>query len=202
MAAKGAWYVATGWERHGDGALTIVLIAVLGLAWIAFLAPTILRARNNQVRADSVGDFHHRLRALGRTNGTQRKGPRPHRAQPIFGPVSAGPGSMTPAQRRRRDVLLILAGLVAVTFLAAVVMRSTPFIALQLLADAALAGYVYLLVQYKQRSQAQRTVRPIPGAPRTPGPYVPFPAYQLAEIDLRDAERSGPRLVPLRQTAS
>jgi hypothetical protein len=184
--------------------LTVVLIAVLGLAWIAFLAPTILRARNNQGRADSVGDFHHRLRALGRTNGTQRKGPRPHRAQPIHGPVR-GTVAMSPAQRRRRDVLLVLAALVGITFVLAVVTRSTPFIALQLLADAALAGYVYLLVQHKQRAQAQRRVRPIPGAPvtpATPAPYVPYPAYQLAEIDLRDAERSRPRLVPLRQTAS
>jgi hypothetical protein len=182
--------------------VTIVLIAVLGLAWIAFLAPTILRARNNQVRADSVGDFHHRLRALGRTNGTQRKNPRPRRAQPILGPVQHRGAPMSPAQKRRRDVLLVLTGLVAVTFLVAVLQRSLPFIALQLLADVALAGYVFLLVQFKQRSQAQRSIQPVPGAPRVPGPYAPYPAYQFAEIDLRDAERSGPRLVPLRQSAS
>ena len=181
--------------------MTIVLIAVLGLAWIAFLAPTILRARNNQVRADSVGDFHHRLRALGRTNGTQRKGPRPHRAQPIHGPVHRGPGSMSPAQKRRRDVLVILSALVGVTLVGAVLQRSMPFIALQLLADAALAGYVYLLIQHKHRAQAQRTIRPLPGAPRVPAPYVPYPTYHLAEIDLRDAGHSTPRLVPLRQTA-
>ena len=181
--------------------MTFVLIAVLGLAWIAFLAPTILRARNNQVRADSVGDFHHRLRALGRTNGTQRKGPRPHRMAPLHGPVHGGPGAMSPAQKRRRDVLLILAALVGITLVVAVLQRSTPFIALQLLADAALAGYVYLLVQFRQRTQAQRPVQPLPGSPRVPAPYAPYANYQLAEIDLRESERSGPRLVPLRQTA-
>lgn len=177
-----------------------MLLAVLVLAWIAFLAPTILRARNNQVRSDSVGDFHHRLRALGRTNGTQRKGPRPHRVQPLHGPIGGPGATMTPAQRRRRDVLLVLAALVGVTFLLAVVQRSLPFIVLQLLADAALAGYVYLLVQHKQRARAQRGLRPLPGAPGVAAPYVPYPAYQLAELDLRDAERPGPRLVPLRQT--
>ena len=188
--------------------MTIVLIAVLGLAWIAFLAPTILRARSNQVRADSVGDFHHRLRALGRTNGTQRKSPRPPRSQPILGPVHHGGAPMTPQQKRRRDVLLVLCGVVALTFLVAVVQRSLPFVALQLLADAALAGYVYLLVQFKQRSQAQRIVQPVPGTPRVPstasvpGPYAPYPAFQFSEIDLRDAETAGPRLVPLRQSAS
>jgi hypothetical protein len=182
--------------------LTIVLIAVLVLAWIAFLAPTLLRSRNNQVRADSVGDFHHRLRALGRTNGTQRKGPRPHRTQPLHGPVRVGAGTMSAAQKRRRDVLLVLAAVVGVTFVVAVVQRSLPFIALHLLADAALAGYVYLLVQYKQRSHAPRPVRALPGSTRHSGPYVAYPTYQLAEIDLREPEHPGRRLVPLRQTAS
>jgi hypothetical protein len=108
---------------------------------------------------------------------------------------------MSPAQKRRRDVLVILAALVGITLVVAVLQRSTPFIALQLLADVALAGYVYLLVQFRQRTQAQRPVRPLPGSPRVPAPYAPYANYQLAEIDLRESERSGPRLVPLRQTA-
>ncbi len=182
--------------------MTIVLIAVLVLAWIAFLAPTLLRSRNNQVRADSVGDFHHRLRALGRTNGTQRKGPRPHRMQPLHGPVHGGAGTMSAAQKRRRDVLLVLVAVVVVTFVVAVIQRSLPFIVLQLLADAALAGYVYLLVQYKQRSQSHRNVRALPGSPQLSGPYVAYPTYQLAEVDLREPDHTGRRLVPLRQTAS
>ena len=107
---------------------------------------------------------------------------------------------MTPAQRRRANVLLILAALVGVTFLAAVLQRSTPFIALQLLADAALAGYVYLLVQYKQRAQAQRSVQPIPGAPR-PVPYVPYAdTSSLRSTCATRAVRSSARA--LRQTAS
>jgi hypothetical protein len=182
--------------------LTILLIAVLVLAWVAFLAPTLLRSRNNQVRADSVGDFHHRLRALGRTNGTQRRGPRPHRMQPLHGPVRGVTGTMSPAQKRRRDVLLVLAAVVAVTFVVAVIERSVPFIALQLLADAALAGYVYLLVQYKQRSHAQRNLRALPGSPQHSGPYLAYPTYQLAEIDLREPQHPTRRLVPLRQNAS
>ena len=179
----------------------VLLIAVLGLAWIAFLAPTILRARNNQVRADSVGDFHHRLRALGRTNGTQRKGPRPHRMAPLHGPVHGGPGSMSPAQKRRRDVLFVLAALVGITFVVAVLQRSTPFIALQLLADAALAGYVYLLVQFRHRTQAQRPVQPLPGSAHSGPRRTAVRELPASEIDLRESERSGPRLVPLRQTA-
>ena len=51
----------------------------------------------------------------------------------------------------------MLLGVVAATFFLAVLTRSMAFVALQLLADIALAGYVYLLVQYKQRTQEQRS---------------------------------------------
>lgn len=170
------------------------------LAWVAFLAPTLLRSRNNQSRSDSIGDFHHRLRALSGTNGHRKQ--HSARTQPaILGPMSAGTGGMSPTQRRRRDVLLILAGLVVVTFLAAAVARSMPVILVQLLADAALAGYVYLLIQYKQRAQPTRGVRPLSGTP-TAGNYAPYPTYALPDIDLRGVTRAQPRLVPLRQTAS
>ena len=179
--------------------MTFVFIGILVIAWIAFLAPTLLRSRNNQVRADSVGDFHHRLRALGRTNGHRWHGRTHSSSKPILGPVRSAPGAMSPAQRRRRDVLLILAGLVVLTFLGAIALRSTPVIALQLLADAALAGYVYLLVQYRQRSEDTRARRPRAARPAA-DPYPLYPAYSMPEIDLRP--RATPQLVPLRQTAS
>lgn len=193
--------------------MTLLIIGILVVAWIAFLAPTILKARNNQGRSDSVGDFRHRLRALGGTHGDHhlhRQRGTHTRSQPaLFGPVSAGSGSMSPAQKRRRDVLLILAGAVALTLIAAVVTRSPLFFLLQLAADAALVGYVYLLLQYKQRAgvSTSRGMRAIPGTPTTAS-YVAYPtlsarsSYDLGTIDLRDDERTGPRLVALRSTAS
>jgi hypothetical protein len=182
--------------------LTVAIIGILVLAWIGFLAPTILKARNNQGRADSIGDFHHRLRALGRTGGDDRKPQLMRSQQPLFGPVSVSSGAMTPTQKRRRDVLLVLGGVVVVTLLAAVVTRNPMLIVMQLIADAALAGYVYLLLQYKQRAGTQRTARPLPGTPTAPAymPY-PLPTYRMDEIDLREVEPVGPRLVPLRQPA-
>jgi len=98
--------------------LTVLVIVVIGLAWVAFLGPTIMRARNRQGRTDSVGDFSHRLTQLGRTNG--RNGDRRDRSsslsmqRPLFAP-SRSTHQMTPAQKRRRDVLLVLGGAVAVT---------------------------------------------------------------------------------------
>jgi hypothetical protein len=71
------------------------------------------------------------------------------------------------------------------------------FIALQIVADLALAGYVYLLVQYKQRAQGQRTtVRYLGSTYAEPVSYGRVPYATTS----RDAGE--PRLVPLRQTAS
>ena len=178
--------------------MTFVIIGILLLAWVAFLAPTLLRARNNQVRADSVGDFHHRLRALAGSGGHRKQGLPGQSSQPILAPMATPPGAMSPAQRRRRDVLLILAGVAGVTFLVALVTRSTLVIAVQLLADAALAAYVYLLVQHKQRNQAQptRAPRSLPGRDTNPG-YSPYPSYGLPDLDLRARSVAEPRLVPV-----
>jgi hypothetical protein len=72
---------------------------------------------------------------------------------------------MTPAQRRRRDVLVGLLAAVGLTFLMAVVAQSMVFWVLHLMADGLLGGYVYLLLQFKARAQEQRTkVRPIGAA--------------------------------------
>ncbi len=105
---------------------------------------------------------------------------------------------MTPAQKRRRDVLLVLGGAVAVTLVAAVYTRSTPLLLLNLLADAAFVAYVFLLIQIRHQAQEQRTkVRFLGSAYQRPAPYL---------LDGQDhfgsSESNGPRLVPLRQTAS
>ena len=103
---------------------------------------------------------------------------------------------MSAQQKRRRDVLFVLLGLVAFTFFLAVLTRSVPLIALQLLADAALGGYVYLLIQYKQRAQEQRSKVRYFGGYREPTPYVNGRYVSASRAS------DGPRLVPLRQTAS
>jgi hypothetical protein len=177
--------------------LTIAVILVLGILWVAVLVPPILRARGQQSRTDSVGDFHHKLRSLGQANGHRTRPRRTTASSPIFVPSHTGISTMSAQQKRRRDVLFVLLGLVAFTFFLAVLTRSTAFIALQLLADVALGGYVYLLIQYKQRAHDQRSkVRYLGGAYRQPTPYV------NGQYVSASRESSGPRLVPLRQTAS
>ena len=178
--------------------MTIAVILVLGILWVAVLVPPILRARGQQSRSDSVGDFHHKLRSLGQANGHRTRPRRTTASSPIFVPNQAGNGSMSAQQKRRRDVLFVLLGLVAFTFFVAVLTRSMAFIALQLLADVALAGYVYLLLQYKSRSQQQprSQVRYLGAAYREPTPYV------NGRYTSATSEANGPRLVPLRQTAT
>ena len=182
--------------------MTIVLVLVIGLAWIAFLGPTILRARNRQGRSDSVGDFRHRLTQLGRTNGRhgERRNDTPASSslqRPLFAPRSTY-RPMTPVQRRRRDVLFALSGAAAITLLVAVVTRSAPFILLNLLADAALVVYVYMLVQIRHQAVERRSkVRFLDAAYRVPVSYL-----LDAPEHVGTSESSGPRLVPLRQTAS
>ena len=80
-------------------------------------------------------------------------------SSPIFVPSHTSGAGMSEQQKRRRDVLFVLLGLVAFTFFLAVLTRSMAFIALQIVADLALAGYVYLLLQYKQRATGQRQNR-------------------------------------------
>jgi len=181
----------------GARALTIAVIFILGLIWAAVLIPPILRARSAQPRSDSVGDFRYRLRMLGQTNGFHHhRSDRTSMAQPVFAPATR-PGRQSPAQKRRQDVLLVLLGVCAGTLFLAVLSRMTVLFGLHLLADGLLAGYVYLLIQYKHRAQEQRTkVRFLSTAYRAPAPYLVTPD------GASDREHNGPRLVPLRQTAS
>ena len=179
--------------------MTIAVILVLALIWAAVLIPPIVRARAHQPRSDSVGDFHHRLSMLGHTNGTHRS--RPERlslARPAFAPVAPRPGRQSQTQKRRRDILFILLGVCAGTLFLAVLSRMTAMFVAHLLADALLAGYVYLLIQYRHRaSEQQSKVRFLNTAYRTPAPYF---ASNLSSEGTSGS--TGPRLVPLRRTAS
>jgi uncharacterized membrane protein YciS (DUF1049 family) len=179
--------------------LTIAVILILGLIWAAVLIPPILRARSQQPRNDSVGDFHYKLSMLGHTNGTHRKRPdRVSTARPAFAPAGRSPAKQSQTQKRRQDVLFILIGISAGTLFLALLSRMPVLFAANLIADALLAGYVYLLIQYKQRtSEQQSKVRFLNTAYRTPAPYM---VGHLSSNGT--SESTGPRLVPLRRTAS
>lgn len=152
--------------------MAILVILVLVVLWAAVLVPPILRSRNSGGH-HGVSDFMDSLRSLG------HRGHHHSRSAMVGGPVLHGPvsgpppgargprtpiappmayrpmpGGISPMQRRRRNVLMVLGGAVGVTFLLALAMRSAFAYLLLLVAIAALGGYCYLLVQIKNRGSA------------------------------------------------
>jgi hypothetical protein len=170
----------------------LVILVLLGL-WAAVLIPPILRSKAAAGSAPGgVGDFLGRLRA-GLGHGHRHDAGMPP-LQPIIGPVGGpgpsmgpirAPGGMSAAQRRRRDVLVVLLAAVGLSFLMAIMASSIVFWVLQLLTDLLLAGYVGLLLKHKSKRQARRPVaRPLAPVP------VPSNVHHL------DPMRRRPALIP------
>ncbi len=143
--------------------MAILVILILLALWGAVLLPPILRARAESGSAPGgIGDFVGRLRS-GLGQGRHHDGALPP-LQPIMGPVGGpspalgtgmrAPGGMSQMQRRRRDVLIGLLAAAGLTFLMAFMAGSIVFWVFQLLADALLAGYVYLLLQAQGEAPA------------------------------------------------
>lgn len=91
---------------------------------------------------------------------------------PAVTPVAPTPGaprSITSEQARlrRRNVLVGLAGLAALTLIGIFAIGGTTMILLHLIADALLLGFVMMLVQYQRTIELERTRNlPIYAAPR------------------------------------
>jgi len=158
--------------------VAILVILVLIVLWAAVLLPPILRSRSSGGH-HGVSDFMDSLRSLGHRNSHYSRGsslggpvlhgpvsgpppvPRGNR-QPIAPPMAYRPmpGGISPMQRRRRNVLVVLGGATGLTFLIALMMRSPMAILLFLVAAGLLAGYCYMLVQMKNRGTATLRQQP------------------------------------------
>jgi hypothetical protein len=146
--------------------VAIVVILVLGILWAAVLLPPILRSRaegGGSGVAGGVGEVMGMFTsALGRARGTGGDQDLPA-MEPLMGPVAAmgamhAPGGMSQSQKRRRDVLIGLLVAVGITLVMALFSGgSILFLVLNLLADACLGAYVYLLIQMKSRQRGRQT---------------------------------------------
>lgn len=134
-----------------------MVLLVLAAIWAAVLLPPYLQKRRAVHPAASVVDFSHQLAVLQRTGDPAA--------------LTASPRSMAPrstmsraeAMRRRRDVVATLASAAVLTFLLAVALGGSVWL-LHLTVDAALLGYVAMLMQIQQqRTQVRNTVRYLPG---------------------------------------
>jgi hypothetical protein len=152
--------------------VAIVVILVLAVLWAAVLLPPILRARAEGGGSGVSGGIAEVMSMFGhavdRVRGSEPDLPP---VSPRFGPVGQisgpmrKPGGMTPAQRRRRDVLIGLLCATGITLVMALFSGgNVVFVTLQLLTDLLLGVYVFLLLQFKNRERERRAkVRPLYG---------------------------------------
>ncbi|MHB1854254.1 MAG: hypothetical protein ACYCS2_04265 [Acidimicrobiales bacterium] len=163
--------------------MTIVVLSLLAVVWLAVLAPPLLRRGVETRRSDSVGDFRRHLGVLQRTgpNVIAPAHTRTARQVPPYAPGLPVSRRATPVARanrsqtlrRRRNVLL---GLLATTviFLAVGAMPGLHIVlTIATLSVLMLAGYVGMLI-HMRNAAAERDMKLtfLPGA-ASMGPAVP-----------------------------
>jgi hypothetical protein len=160
--------------------LTITVLLILAVLWAAVLVPPVLRSRSENRRGEAMGPLNFRLGkrnappSLSSSFGSAFSRP-PARA--TFRPAAlptrqvgsargriTAPGQMSPTQKRRRDVLVILGGTAALSLVVALFTGMMAMWAVHVLADVLLVAYLFLLVQMKQRT------RPVAGRSALPPP--------------------------------
>ena len=139
--------------------MTTVILLILVVVWAIVLGPSVLRRRALRHSVDSIGAFHRQLRVLepvgpslvdpanrlASANPDRRlaRGPT-HRSDvrhdPFFHPAAC---------RRRRLVLMVLAGATMGTGLIAMVSALRPALVLTAVSAVALAAYVALVVHLR-----------------------------------------------------
>ncbi len=182
----------------------LILLILVGV-WAAVLLPPALKSRAQGRPGDSISDFNRHLDILRRTRtvkGTKTLRPaspamlrRPRTLSPIGSPFPgrlapaarlprmSPASSMSPAARRRRDVLIGLLVVVGVSFAAAVATSDLRLWTLHVAADAMLAVFLVALVR-RRNVAAIRTLTLTP--PRSLDTAQRFdPASDLAD----DADR-------------
>lgn len=140
-------------------------LILLAIAWAIFLVPPFVRNRSESRPGSSVVSFKQGLDVLGRTAPGSSL-PRSRPAMPALTPSQAR--GRAAVRKRRRDVLFVLGGVAGFTLLLALAFGGTGMILLHLLADAVLAGYVYLLVQMRKAAvERANTVRYLAAPPQS-----------------------------------
>lgn len=148
--------------------MTLLVPMILVGVWVAVLVPPLLRNRSET--ADSISSFQRHLSILertspatGRITGTRR----------TAAPQPWSPGRAR-GRKRRRDVLVTLAGGAAFTLLLAVALGGAVWF-LSVAAAAVTVVYVSLLVRVRKAEEERRVkVRYLPAQP-----VEEIPAYAL-----------------------
>ena len=156
--------------------MTITVLLILAVLWAAVLVPPVLRARSENRRGDRIGPLrlgaHVRSPSLaafgpppllGGRSGPDRSAGRSRASLPYRADGSSrAPAEITPTQKRRRDVMLVLVGGVVLSLVLAAFTGTAFLWALHLLADVLLGAYVLLLVRIRQRTAPYPVAAPSP----------------------------------------
>ena len=147
--------------------MALVVLAILGIAWAVVLAfPALRRVRTG--RLTGVSDHLVRLNALADAPGH----PAPPRLSPVglTLPAPPRPAPNRPVVACRRQALLVLFTVAAVTLLAAVWIGGSALWSVHLLADLLLGSYFAMLIRLRRRASEphDRTPPDAPTAPTAP----------------------------------
>ena len=149
-----------------------MVFLILVMVWAVVLGPSLLRRRAERRSSDSIGDFHRQLRILQRTGPVvvdpanrlqgEDSGPGVFRMAGARGAVAVhrrpDPYFRPDACRRRRQVLLVLVGVLVGTGLFGAIPPLRPMLFVTIAGAVALAAYVGLLV-YLRTLAMEREVK-------------------------------------------
>ncbi len=154
-----------------------ILLGVLGIVWMAYVFPT--RARHGRARS-SVDQFERDMGLLEQTEkATGRWIVAPRKGEPFVGRQQRARARV---RDRRRKILVFLLEALALTLLIGIF---PPLHGMWILSGAlflVLAGYVWLLVEFKAREAARPRLARAEGSARVDvplGPAAPDPDEEL-----------------------
>ena len=154
-----------------------MVLLVLAIVWAIVLLPPVLRARAEGRPADSIVHFRTQLRTL------QKTGPRPRYASGGALPATSAAAHLqarsiarsntpTPAQKRRREILMGLLAAMGISLVLGVIPALRILLVVHLLADALFVGYIALLVRMRNAvAEREMSLSFLPGG-STPEPAL------------------------------
>lgn len=166
--------------------MTIVVLLALAGIWAAVLLPPYLQKRRATHPSSSVVDFHQQLAVLQRTGralhgAPLRTGyaPRPSVSRTAYGPTmrATAPQPRPDVMSRRRDAFMTMLVAAGMTLLLALIFGGGLWV-LHLIVDAALLGYVALLIQAQAQPVAYTRAQAQAPAPEY---YDPYAGYEYDE---------------------
>jgi hypothetical protein len=174
--------------------VALLFLVVLGILWIAFLVPPMVRSRAEGRPADSISAFRRQLATLRRTRPGASRALTPPRAHAYVAPSSSTVTSLAARRsmavagqprpvarsaflaaglptarartlRRRRDVFVILLGSAAATLVLGLLPPLRVLLYVHLVVDALLVAYVALLIRRRTvAAEQEMKVRFLPGS--------------------------------------